>query len=321
MNNSLGITFALLTTLSWSIGIFPFTEAARRLGSNSLNHFRLLLATLFLTIASLVVHATGFIQLFNSQYLQAWWWFGLSGIVGLTIGDYFAFSMFAILGARIGSVLLTMAPAAALMLGSFMLDEHISAIGILGIVITIFGVIYVSLGRKVRMKIPDHGHGKISKGIFFGILGALCQGAGLVLAKKGFIAEQQLNYSIHPIHATFIRMIVGTAFIFILTLVAGRFGKVISPLKENKDHGIRYAVLGTIFGPFLGVCLSLYAVALIDASVAQTIFSLVPVFALVFSFLFYKDTISGKSLAGVVIAVGGVLILVWREEVQRFLFR
>ena len=321
MNNSLGITFALLTTLSWSIGIFPFTEAARRLGSNSLNHFRLLLATLFLFIASLVVHATGFIQLFNIQYLQAWLWFGLSGIVGLTIGDYFAFSMFAILGARIGSVLLTMAPTAALMLGSFMLDEHISVIGILGIGITIFGVIYVSLRRKERVKIPDHGHGKISKGILMGILGALCQGAGLVLAKKGFVAEQQLNYSIHPIHATFIRMIVGTAFMFALTLVTGRFTRVIAPLKENKDHGIRYAVFGTVFGPFIGVCLSLYTVALIDVSVAQTIFSLVPVFALVITFLFYKDAISGKSLAGVVIAVGGVLILVWREEIQRFLFR
>jgi hypothetical protein len=49
LNQSLGILFALLTTLSWSICIFPFTEATRRLGASPLNHFRLLLAIVLLT--------------------------------------------------------------------------------------------------------------------------------------------------------------------------------------------------------------------------------------------------------------------------------
>jgi len=320
MTNSIGILFALLTTLSWSIGIFPFTEAARRLGSNALNHFRLMLATVFLTITSLIIDATGFYQLFTGDYFNAWVWLGLSGIVGLTIGDYFAFTMYAILGARIGSVLTTLAPAAALLLGSVLLDEHISFIGILGIVITILGVINISLGRSERLMIPDRGHGNISKGIVFGILGALCQGAGLVMARKGFLSEEQLHLSIHPVHATFIRMSIGTASMFILTFSAGRFLYVIKPLKANHDHGIRYAVLGTLFGPFIGVCLSLYTVKIIDASVAQTIFSLVPVFALIFSSIFSGDKISMKSFIGMVVAISGVLILIWRNEIQHYIF-
>src|SRR5437868_11673400 len=135
MTNSLGILFALITTVSWSIGIFPFTQAARRLGSNALNHFRLLLATVLLAITSFILNAAGFLEIFTANYLNAWLWFGLSGIVGLTIGDYFAFSMYAILGARIGSVLTTLSPAAALLLGFILTDEHISVIGIAGIVI------------------------------------------------------------------------------------------------------------------------------------------------------------------------------------------
>ena len=320
MTNSVGILFALLTTFSWSIGIFPFTEAARRLGSNALNHFRLLLATMLLTITSLIIDATGFFQLFTADYFQAWFWLGLSGIVGLTIGDYFAFSMYAILGARIGSVLTTLAPAAALLLGSILLGEHISLIGILGIIITILGVIIISLGRMERVKIPDHGHGKVSKGILVGILGALCQGAGLAMAKKAFITEEQLHHSIHPVHATFIRMCIGTASMFLLTLIRWKFSNIITPLKENKNHGIRYAVLGTTFGPFIGVCLSLYTVSFIDVSVAQTIFSLVPVFALLFSFLFLKDKISMRSLTGVFIAVCGVVILIWRNDIYQIFF-
>ncbi len=320
MTNSLGILFALITTFSWSIGIFPFTQAARKLGSNALNHFRLLLATVLVAGTSFVISSTDFLQLFSGQYLYAWFWFGLSGIVGLTIGDYFAFSMYAILGARIGSVLTTLAPAAALLLGFMLTDEHISIIGIIGIIITIFGVINISLGRSERNLIPDHGHGNISKGIILGILGALCQGAGLVMAKKGFMAEQQVHLSINPVHATFIRMSIGTASMFLVTLVSGRFSKVIKPLRENKDRGIQYGIMGTIFGPFFGVCLSLYTVTMIDASIAQTIFSLVPVFALIFSFLFFHDIISVKSLLGVFIAISGVLILVWRTEIYQWLF-
>jgi len=320
MTNPFGVFIALLTTFSWSIGIFPFTQAARRLGSNALNHFRLLLATVLLTITSLVIDAKGFFELFTTGYMQAWLWLGFSGIVGLTFGDYFAFAMYAILGARVGSVLTTLAPAAALLLGTLLVGEHISWIGIAGIVITIYGVINISLGRSERSLIPDHGHGNISKGIFFGILAALCQGAGLVMAKKGFMSEQELHHSIHPVHATFIRMCIATSSMFIITLFAGRIKRVMLPLRENKDHGIRYAVLGTLFGPFMGVSLSLYTVTLIDASVAQTIFSLVPAFALLFSFLFFRDKISMKSLSGVMIAITGVIILIWREDIYKILF-
>ncbi|MBK6837747.1 MAG: DMT family transporter [Bacteroidetes bacterium] len=145
-----GILFALLATLSWSFCIFPFTQAARRLGSNSLNHFRLLLATILIGIISILISPQHFADLFSSPYQQAWIWLGVSGVLGLTIGDYFGFEMYAILGPRLGSVLTTFAPAAALILGTILLDEHISLIGIIGMLITILGVIAISLGKSER---------------------------------------------------------------------------------------------------------------------------------------------------------------------------
>src|SRR6478672_1490999 len=128
-----GLLFALATTVSWAIGIFPFTIAARKLGANSLNHFRLLLACIFIGTIGIVTHGQTFFNYFSAEYSSAWFWLGLSGIVGLTIGDHFAFAMYSILGARIGSILTTFAPAAALILGSILIDERISVIGISGI--------------------------------------------------------------------------------------------------------------------------------------------------------------------------------------------
>lgn len=315
---STGILFALLTALSWAICIFPFTQAARRLGSNALNHFRLLLACILIGLICLIFDSDSFLKIFSFEYQTAWLWLGLSGILGLTLGDYFAFSMYKVLGARRGSVLTTFAPAAALVLGATLIDEHISFIGIIGIIITILGVNFVSLGKSERDSIPDHGHGSVSFGIISGILSALCQGAGLVLAKKGMLAQAS-GIQIAPFDATFMRL--STAFIslFIFTLIAGKLKEVIQPLVSNKNDGIKYAIGGTIFGPTLGVSLALFTVSRIDPSVAQTIFSLVPAFALFLSMIFLKDSITLKSFIGLVIAILGVVILIWRDSILQYL--
>jgi drug/metabolite transporter (DMT)-like permease len=312
-----GHLFALLTTLSWAICIFPFTQAARRLGSNALNHFRLFLACIFIGVISLSLGSVRFLEIFSGDYLLAWCWLGISGIVGLTLGDYFAFKMYSILGARIGSVLTTFAPAATLIMGALLIDERISALGIAGIAITVTGVNFVSLGRSERKTLPDHGHGSVAFGIFTGILSALCQGAGLVLAKKG-MAAHPAAIQLSPFYATFMRLVTAFIALLLFTLVSGSLPKVFLPLRTNRNNGLKYAVAGTIFGPTLGVSLSLFTVARLNPSVAQTIFSLVPAFALVLSILFFRDKITFKSLAGLVVAVLGVLILIWRDRIVHY---
>ncbi|CAN5666940.1 hypothetical protein BH11BAC1_BH11BAC1_26970 [soil metagenome] len=307
----------MLTMASWSICIFPFTQAARRLGSNTLNHIRLLLAIVFLTVTNLLINRELFFDIFSSSYSYSWCWLGLSGIVGLTIGDFFAFKMYAILSPRIGSVLTTLSPAAALVAGYILLGESVNGIGIAGMVITMIGVMSISLGRKERDTIPDHGHGSIFAGIVFGVLSAICQGVGLVLSKKGMINGAEM---VSPWSATFMRITIGFLSLLIFTVVLGKLPSVVKPIAKNQNGGIKYAILGTIFGPFLGVCLSLYTISNIDVSVGQTIFSLMPVGALLISVFFFKEKITTQSLLGVVVAIGGVLILIWRAQLQSMLF-
>ena len=126
-----GLLFALLATLSWSICIFPFTTAARRIGNNELNHFRLIVATVILALLCLVINAEMFTGLFRAKMITPWIWFGISGIIGLTIGDYFAVRMYSILGARTGSVLTTFAPAGALIAGGSILAAHLFVLWLL----------------------------------------------------------------------------------------------------------------------------------------------------------------------------------------------
>ncbi len=313
-----GEIIALLTALSWSIGVFPFTEASRRMNPNSVNHFRLLLGVILLGVFLLTFSGLGFSELFFVPLPQHWLLFGLSGLVGLALGDYFGFTSYAILGTKTASVLTTLAPGASLILGFFLLGESLNWIGLIGMAITIAGIVWISMSKKEQAKIADNEFGSKEKGILFGVLAALCQGFGLVFAKMGMaVSLQEPHFS--SVHATFIRLFVSTVFTYGLTIALGKLKQINAPLWANKNKGMKYILAGTIFGPTLGVVLSMYAVSLINVSVAQTIFSLVPVIVLPLGYLFYREKITFKSALGAIVAIAGVLVLIWRNELTAWM--
>lgn len=314
--NQAGLTFAFLTTISWAICVFPFTQAARRWGAPTLNLFRLMIASLLLFIVLNVLGHGDTGVLFSSSSLNAWLWLGISGVVGLSIGDHFGFITYSILGARLGSVLSTFAPGAALITGYLLTDDRLSWIGITGMMTTVFGVAVLSLSRSERNS-AQQPKGSVTRGIIFGLISAFCQGAGLVLAKKGMSGSSP---ELTPVHATFIRISTAMLVLLVITVVRGRWRTVMRPVFTNENQGLYPSLMGTFFGPVVGVSLSLFTVARLEASIAQTIFSLVPVLVLLISRLIFKEQIRGKSMAGVLVAVAGVIILVWRLQIEQLLF-
>jgi drug/metabolite transporter (DMT)-like permease len=78
---------------------------------------------------------------------------------------------------------------------------------------------------------------------------------------------------------------------------------------------LQNAIAGTVFGPLLAVGCALISIQYIPAAVAQTIFTLVPVVALLIAHFFYREKITTYALGGVVTAILGVGILIWRNEI------
>jgi drug/metabolite transporter (DMT)-like permease len=116
-------------------------------------------------------------------------------------------------------------------------------------------------------------------------------------------------------------MVCATAVIYLVTISQGKLKSITTPAMENKNNGLIYALGGTIFGPVIGVSLSMYAVSLLHdkPSVAQTIFSLLPVVVLPLSWLFYRERITLKSILGALVAIAGVIILIWRDLILGYL--
>jgi len=72
---------------------------------------------------------------------------------------------------------------------------------------------------------------------------------------------------------------------------------------------MRVATLGSVFGPFIGVYLSLLAVQNTSTGVASTIMAIVPVLIIPFSILLFKEKINLREIVGAIIAVTGTAIM------------
>jgi drug/metabolite transporter (DMT)-like permease len=309
--NLSGELIALITTLCWSLGIFPFTEAAKRIGSAPLNQYRLLLAWIIISIILFFWNDLNFVELFTEPQPYHFIFLGLSGIIGFSIGDYCSFNSFKLLGPKLASLYTTFAPGAALLIGYIALNESVNLIGIFGILITVSGVIWLTLSKKDSNAATQVGYTRDKRGIIYGIIGALCQGTGLVLSKYGM---DYYEVKLQTMHAVWIRLLFAFSAAFIVSLLAGKLKANSKPIFTNEKNNLPFLFFGTILGPVMGVTLSLFAIQKLEVAVAQTIFALLPLFVLPISLIIYKERITSQSVFACLLALVGVLLLIWRNE-------
>ena len=309
--NLSGELIALLTTLCWSLGIFPFTEAAKRIGVAPINQYRLLLAWVIISMILFFWNDLNIIELFTTPQPYHYVFLGLSGIIGFSIGDYCSFTSFKLLGPKLGSLYTTFAPGAALLIGYIALNESVNFIGILGMLITVSGVIWLTLSKKDSSAALKIGYTRDKKGIVYGIVGALCQGTGLVLSKYGM---DYYSDKLPTMHAVWIRLLFAFSAAFIVSIFAGKLRSNSKPIFTNEKNNLPFIFFGTLLGPVMGVTLSLFAIQKLEVAVAQTIFALLPLFVLPISLIVYKEKITIHAIFACVISLGGVLLLIWRNK-------
>src|SRR4051812_39301362 len=125
MNQRYGEILALCTAICWTISSVAFEGASRRVGSLPVNLIRLCLAFIGLSLVGLLGAAHRAIPTDASAH--AWKWLLVSGAVGFFIGDLALFRAFVLIGARISSLIMSLAPIIAAITGWLLLDDRLSA--------------------------------------------------------------------------------------------------------------------------------------------------------------------------------------------------
>jgi len=295
MQSYYGEFIALLVAIFWTITAMAFERASVKIGSLSLNIIRLVIGLFFLTIFVWIRRGLPFptdASGFN------WTWLAISGLVGFVFGDLFLFKSFSLIGSRFAMLIMTLAPPIAALAGWIALGERLTPLNMIGMFLTILGI---SMAIFVRSESKKGFSMKFSfKGALFAFFGAAGQGVGLVLSKYGMA-----DYD--PFAATQIRLIVAIIGFAILTTWMGRWRKVVQATSNRK--GMSAAVLGSFFGPFLGVSFSLLAIKYTETGIAATIMAIVPILIIPPAIFIYKERVKLLEIIGAMISISGVALL------------
>jgi len=299
----LGEFAALLTAVFWAITGIAFESAGKKVGSLSTNLIRLFMAFFFIGTYGLITRGS-FIPLDAS--VHNWVWLSLSGLVGFVIGDLLLFEAYVVIGSRVSMLIMSLTPPITAFIGWLIMGEILTTQNIIGMILTITGIVLVVIERKSN-KLGESSKKKKKRinfsypvaGLLLAFGGAVGQGTGLVLSKFGM---QDMD----PFAATQIRVITGFMGFSILFIFLKRWKKVFEAIKNKK--AMSRVGIGAFFGPFLGVSFSLLAVKHTTTGVASTIMGIVPVLIIPPAVLFFKEKVTLKEIIGSVIAVGGVAL-------------
>ena len=297
MSNYLGEIAALGTSVCWTFTSIFFTLSGRRIGSAVVNRARLPLAVVFLAATHFLVQGEWLPQ---QAGLARWFWLGLSGIIGLVLGDGFLFQALVLIGPRRSMLLMSLVPVLSLLVAWLFLGETLSAPEMLAIGLTVGGIAWVVSERGASKDRP--GEPRLYwLGVLAGLGGAVGQALGLVASKKGMAGD------FSPLSATLMRMIVAALVIWSYTWLRGRAGQTVRALGDRRAG---LAILGgAIAGPFLGVWLSLVAVQLTQVGIAATLMSLSPVLILPPSVWIFHERIGLRAILGTLVTIAGVAMI------------
>jgi drug/metabolite transporter (DMT)-like permease len=300
MDMYFGEIAALLTAVFWTVTSMSFESAGKKVGSLSVNLIRLVVAFFIYGVVNYFRRGL-FLPL--DAGTERWLWLALSGLGGFVMGDLLLFQAFVVIGARISMLIMALTPPITAFLGWMVLGEVLSPMNWVGMIVTLTGISIVILKREKKEEDSKKRRKITTKYSFTGILlafgGAVGQGVGLVLSKKG-MGEYDAFAASH------IRVITGMIGFAVILLFAKQYGKVWKALHHKP--AMKRIALGSLFGPFLGVSFSLLAIQHTQAGIAATIMSIVPVLIIPPAILFFHEKVNWKEIIGAVITVGGVAI-------------
>lgn len=290
----MGELAALGTSVLWTFTSIQFTLASRRVGSQAVNRIRLVVAALFLSLAHLLLY--GELWPVHAEPWR-WGWLGLSGIVGLVLGDSCLFQAFLLIGTRRSMLLMTLAPVFSTSVAWVWLGETLLPIEIGAILVTVGGIAVVVSEKRPT----DNPAGTPSRnyplGILLGVGAGLGQALGLVTSKQGLVGD------FHPLSATLIRMLVASAVIWLFTLLKKRDGATGQALKDKK--ALLPLVGGALTGPTLGIWLAMVAVQNTPVGIASALMSLPPILLIPVERWLFHERASSRAVVGTAVALAG----------------
>lgn len=292
--DKLGELTALAVAVLWSVAPFIFTSLVKKIDVGVLNIFRLIVAAVLLSTTLFIFQVK-----IDLNFLQIFF-LSCSGLVGFVIGDTFLFKAFGMIGPRLGTLIFSCNPVISAIIAYFFLNEGLGIWQVLGMLITLSGILIVVSEKKPLI----NSHFKFTKkGAFYGFMAGVCQAVGLIFAKSAF-----LQGNINGMEATLFRILPSIIIMAVFLLIRGNYKEPVKALFKNK-YWLFLMFSASFLGPYLGASLSFVSITLTQIGIASTLMATIPILMLPLSILVYKEKLSWRAIFGAVFTVLGVAVL------------
>ena len=285
---------ALGTATCWAVTGLIASDAVRAVGPFYFNLIRQAFVALLLCVVLVVT---------GGWAAPGWGVAGVlavSGVIGILIGDTFNFAAVGKIGPRRAAAVFALNAPMAAVLGWAILGETLAWAAVAGIGLTVLGVALAILGRpRVDAHRFEILQGALAAGVGLGLLGALGQAAGSLIARPIMTA------GLDPYMASLLR--VGASGLVMGLMVATPFAPA---LPRRISPGVLLLTVTTaIIGLLVGMTLFLYALQGSQTGIIATLSATSPVVILPLLWLRTGQRPSALSWLGAALAVAGLALI------------
>lgn len=288
---------ALAAAFLWAIASLLSVTPAQHLGTFAYSRWRMGCVSVMLGTMALI---TGGWATVETSAISAMM---LSGLIGIFIGDTALFACLNRMGPRQAGLLFSCHAVFSTVLGFFLFSETLSVWELIGSALVFSGVVTaIFFGRRGQASNQLEAiKGKAWVGVALGLLAALCQALG------GIIAKPVMQTEIDPIAASAMRMMTAFAAHSLFFISGAKLAKAANPM--NLSIFSITAINGFI-AMAVGMTLILYALQEGNVGMVALLSSTTPIMLLPILWVYTKQRPNRYAWLGAILAVVGTGMLV-----------
>ncbi len=288
---------ALGAAFCWSVSGVISAGPVRHLGPQPYVRIRMsmVLATLVLWLLVQGDLSSQVLQLPLSHWLRL----ALSGVIGIWFGDVMLFMCMNRVGPRRSAILFAINAPMQVALGIFFLGESISAMGLIGCGLVVFGT-YLAIvfgKRKSQIHQWEEVQGLLIMGVLFGLMAALGQALGALVAKP------VLEMGVTAVGATTIRVGAAVLMLWACWLLPLPNQKAANRLNLNT---LLVTFVSGLLAMSIGMSLLLYALKHGDLGITAILSSVSTTLMLPMLWLVTKERPAAGAWGGAILVVIGI---------------
>ena len=293
----LGEILSLGSAITWGISVSLFKIIGNSVSPYILNPLKNTIGTILFVLTTLLVSDISAVNALSTNEALI---LALSGIIGITIADVLFLISLNILGTSRSAIINTIYSPMVIMLAYFILDESLTFADIVGGLMILLSILYLSFNQE-KSNISN-----LNKGLIIGILAYSLMALGIIMVKP--ILNRFSNSIEMQLWIIIFRLIPGTLLSYITMSFMMKKKEIILQLSNKKIWPI--ILLGSFLGTYVGFAMWVIGMAKTSASIASILNQTSTIFIAFFGWLILKETFSRKMMICFFISIIGAFIII-----------